>query len=85
MVPEKTFNKGKGNISQVSIVHIRANSSATALVKILCIQGAVFLEPLDSLDTSLQTVESFVEIKEDGFTVVEITNTGKLTPTRQCY
>jgi len=36
----------------------------------------VLLEPLDSLDPSLQIVEYILEVKEDGFTVVEI---GKLT------
>jgi len=39
-----------------------------------CVQGTVFLEPLDSLDPSLQIVESLVEVKKGDSTVVEIYN-----------
>jgi len=66
-------------VSLIKTLRIPANSSVNIFVQTSCVQGLVFLEPLDSLDPSLQIVESPVEVKKDGSTVVEITNTEKLT------
>ena len=71
-----------GNISQVSLiktVRLPANFTAVVPVQVLNEKGTVMLYPSDSLDTSLNIVESLIEVNQDGPYVVVVANTGKST------
>jgi len=56
-----------------------ANFTAVLPVQVPNVRGSVMLEPLDSLDSSLQIAESFIEVGENGSSATVVTNTGKST------
>jgi len=78
--PQQYINGDNGNISQVSLVktvRLPANSTTVVPIQTSGVEGTVMLEPLDSLDCSLQMAESLIEVKGNGLTTVVIANTGK--------
>jgi len=66
-------------VSLIKTVRLPANFTAVVPVQAPNVNGSVMLEPLDSLDSSLQIAESLIEVRENGSSAMVITNTGKST------
>ena len=62
----------------IKTVQLPANFTI-APVQVKNVKGLVMLEPSSSLDYSLKIAESLIEVKENGFSAMVVTNAGKST------
>jgi len=67
--PECVFNNELSTISRMNLIKtvcLPANFTAVVPIQVPNVKGSVMLEPLDSLDSSLQIAESLTEVRENG-------------------